>query len=122
MSVKLVLLKSGEDIVTDVQEMIVGEKDNQKVVGYFFNKPCIVKTGEPQRNEETGRTAFDINLSPWIALGKGYKFPVPLDWLVTFVDPVEELYQMYVVDILGEELDEEQQSQSMIITDSCEDC
>ncbi len=119
MTVKLAVVKTGEQIITDVEEMTLEEK----VVGYFFNKPCIVKTGEPQRNEETGRTAFDINLSPWIALGKGYKFPVPLDWLVTFVDPVEELYQMYVVDILGEELDgEEEQSQSMIITDSCEDC
>ena len=116
MAIKLAVVKTGEQIISDVEEMLLEDK----VVGYFFNKPCIVKTGEPVKNEETGKTSFDINLSPWIALGKGYKFPVPLDWLVTFVDPVDELGNMYLIDILGQEV--EDQSQSMIVTDSCADC
>ena len=116
MTVKLSVIKTGEQIITDVEEMTLQDK----VVGYFFNKPCIVTTGTPELNEETGRTAFDINLSPWIALGKGYKFPVPLDWIVTFVDPVDELNTMYLRDILGEE--EDSQTKSMIVTDGCEDC
>jgi len=41
MTVKVVLLKSGEDIIADVEEMIVGEP--ARVVGYFFNYPCSVK-------------------------------------------------------------------------------
>jgi hypothetical protein len=36
MTVKLSLLKSGEDIIADIQEMVVGEDENQRVVGYFF--------------------------------------------------------------------------------------
>tara|TARA_A100001234_G_scaffold57934_1_gene49804 strand:+ start:211 stop:567 length:357 start_codon:yes stop_codon:yes gene_type:complete len=118
MTVKLAVVKTGEQIITDVEEMTLDDK----VVGYFFNKPCIVNTGTPEKNEETGRTSFDINLSPWIALGKGYKFPVPLDWLVTFVDPVDELNRMYLVDILGEDVEDAPQSQSIIVTDGCEDC
>jgi len=43
MTVKLALLKSGEDIIADVQEMVVGKEPNQKVVGYIFNKPCSIK-------------------------------------------------------------------------------
>ena len=39
MTVKVVLLKSGEDVIADVEEMVVGEK----VVGYFFNYPLSVK-------------------------------------------------------------------------------
>ena len=39
MTVKLSLLKSGEDVIADIEEMILDEK----VVGYFFNDPCIVK-------------------------------------------------------------------------------
>ena len=39
MSIKLLVLKSGEDLVADVQEMVVEDK----VVGYFLNKPCVVK-------------------------------------------------------------------------------
>ena len=46
MTVKLILLKSGEDIIADVTEMIVGENEDKKVIGYFFDKACIVKLKE----------------------------------------------------------------------------
>ena len=39
MTVKLTLLKSGEDVIADVEEMIVSER----VVGYFLTNPCVVK-------------------------------------------------------------------------------
>ena len=39
MTVKLALLKSGEDIIADVQEMVFDDK----VIGYIFNKPCNIK-------------------------------------------------------------------------------
>ena len=35
MSVKLVMLKSGEDIIADVKEL----KSEQEVVGYYFQIP-----------------------------------------------------------------------------------
>ena len=43
MTAKLVLLKSGEDIIADVNEMVVGEDEEKRVVGYFLDKPCVVK-------------------------------------------------------------------------------
>jgi len=116
MAIKLAVVKTGEQIVTKVEEMLLEDK----VVGYFFIKPCLVETSDPKVNEETGKASFDIKLSPWIPLGKGIRFPVPLDWIVTFIDPVDELYKMYTVDILRET--EETQEQSIILTDSCEDC
>ena len=36
MSVKLALLKSGEVLISDIKELVV---DENKVVGYLFNKP-----------------------------------------------------------------------------------
>ena len=39
MSIKLVMLKSGEDIIADVKEI----KSNDDVVGYYFNNPLIIK-------------------------------------------------------------------------------
>jgi hypothetical protein len=115
MTVKLAVVKTGEQIISDVEEMML----EGKVVGYFFNKPCIVKTGDPTPNEKGG-ASLEIKLSPWIALGKGYRFPVPLDWIVTFVDAVDDLYSMYMKDIL--QVDEDSQSQSIVVTDGCEDC
>lgn len=119
MSIKLAVVKTGEQIVTRVEEMLLEDK----VVGYFFIKPCLVKTSDPKINKSTGNASLDIKLSPWIALGKGIRFPVPLDWIVTFVDPVDELHRMYMVDILKETGDvEEPQDQSIVLTDACEDC
>ena len=38
MTIKLALLKSGEDIITDITEMRIGDDEpNSKVVGYFFD-------------------------------------------------------------------------------------
>ena len=62
MSIKLLVLKSGEDLVADVQEMVVEDK----VVGYFLNKPCVVKMANytPVEDEETTdekrKNAFQI--------------------------------------------------------------
>ncbi len=57
MTAKLILLKSGEDIIADVTEMVVGEEEERRVVGYFFDKPCIVKLreGEEIRTRKVGR-------------------------------------------------------------------
>ena len=42
MTVKLAILKSGEDIVADIKEMVVGEGDDARVVGYVLTKPVGV--------------------------------------------------------------------------------
>ena len=98
MSVKLVLLKSGEDIVTDVQEMVVGDKENQRVVGYFFTKTCAVKmrTNEDEDKEKS----FEISLFPWLPLTKDTKVPVINDWVITIVEPIDSLREMYEKDVL----------------------
>ena len=52
MTVKILVLKSGEDVIADVQEMV--SSDN-KVIGYFLTKPCVVKlrNASPLTDEET---------------------------------------------------------------------
>ena len=37
MTIKLAMLKSGEDVIADIQEMTVPDSDGKdKLVGYFF--------------------------------------------------------------------------------------
>ena len=38
MTIKLLLLKSGEDMIADISEMAYGEDDERRVVGYYLNK------------------------------------------------------------------------------------
>jgi len=43
MTIKLALLKSGEDIISDISEMLMDDK----VIGYYMTKPCVVKMLKP---------------------------------------------------------------------------
>ena len=100
MTVKLVLLKSGEDIIADVTEMRVGEDKDAKIIGYFFDKACIVKLKEGQDSTEK-KSAFKISMFPWMPLSKDQKIPVTADWVITIVEPVTKLTEMYVEDIIN---------------------
>tara|TARA_Y100001972_G_scaffold70435_1_gene85791 strand:+ start:52 stop:426 length:375 start_codon:yes stop_codon:yes gene_type:complete len=104
MTIKLVLLKSGEDIITDVTEMAVGEEGSletpKRVVGYFFDKACVVKLKEGQQPTEN-KSAFQVSMFPWMPLSAESRVPVPADWVITMVEPKEKLKTMYLEDVVG---------------------
>tara|TARA_Y100001963_G_scaffold84774_1_gene117441 strand:+ start:1242 stop:1610 length:369 start_codon:yes stop_codon:yes gene_type:complete len=105
MTVKLLLLKSGEDVIADVTEMGSGDKNDRRVVGYFLNKPCIVKMRDPnvlsEEKDGPAKAGFAVSLFPWMPLSKEDTIPVTADWLITMVEPIDKLKQMYVEDILN---------------------
>ena len=100
MTVKLILLKSGEDIIADVTEMVVGEEEERRVVGYFLEKPCIIKLREGEESPDK-KSAYTISMFPWMPLSADSKIPVPADWLVTMVEPKEQLRKMYLEEVVG---------------------
>ena len=96
MTIKLAILKSGEDVIADMQEMLVGDDDEQKVVGYFFTKPCVVRLANQENSvDKEGNKSYEISLSPWSPLSKDMRIPVTADWVVTIVEPIEKLKSMY---------------------------
>jgi len=99
MSIKLLMLKSGEDIIADVDEMSVGEGDEKRIVGYYLNKACVVKLRNPNATEN--KKAYEVSLFPWIPLSAEDTVPIVADWVVTIVEPVEKLIQMYVEDVIN---------------------
>ena len=103
MTIKLMLLKSGEDVISDVTEMCVGTEENRQVIGYHLHKPCVVKMRDPNVIKEDGpkkQSGFAVSLFPWMPLSKDEKIPVPADWLITMVEPVTKLKEMYIEDIV----------------------
>ena len=73
MSIKLAVLKSGEDIIADVKEIM--SEDN--VVGYLLHKPHSVLCEEPVFVEEEDQQGqVQIRLRPWLILSKDDKVPV----------------------------------------------
>ena len=105
MTIKLALLKSGEDIITDITEMRIGDDEpNSKVVGYFFDKPCVVKMRNPQSQAPDGNTqkaGFEVSLFPWMPLSADTRIPVTADWLITMVEPTAKLKEMYIEDVVN---------------------
>ena len=113
MTIKLLLLKSGEDIITDVSEMVVGEEEERRVVGYFFDRPCVVKMRDPREDKPDGntkKTGFAVTLFPWMPLSKEDRIPVAADWVITMVEPVYKLKEMYLKDVVNHGQDNQSSS------------
>ena len=98
MTVKLALLKSGEDVIADIQEMILDEN----VVGYFFVNPYTVKL-LAKDERDTGKTPCKLQLTPWMPLTNDKKIPVAPDWVITIVEPMPQLKKMYEEGVLKNE-------------------
>ena len=105
MTIKVLVLKSGEDVIADVQEMVSPDK---KVIGYFLTKPCVVKIRNVAdlTSEETNpkspekKSEFSVTMYPWMPLAREKSIPLSTDWVVTMVTPVEKIYEMYKEDVL----------------------
>jgi hypothetical protein len=103
------LLKSGEDIIADVKEMVVGEtEETRRVVGYFLHKPCVVKMTPPtnlpeefKEDLDPQKASFQVTLFPWMPLSKDNTIPIGADWVVTIVTPSDKLNNMYIEDVMS---------------------
>ena len=117
MTVKLLLLKSGEDVVADTQEMCVGDAEKPTVVGYFLKYPCRVKlVGQESTHNGNKKQPFKLQLTPWMPLSKNEMIPVVADWVVTVTEPIDELREAFEK---GVEKNEDRKSKTAI-TDGSE--
>ena len=99
MSVKLLLLKSGEQVLADTKEL--RRKDDvpmvDKVYGYLLSKPHRVTANKPLVLTENvdDRRNVEITLSPWILLTEDKVITIPKEWVITIVNPIESIIKMY---------------------------
>ena len=96
MTIKLALLKSGEEVISDIDEMVT---DKQAVVGYYFTNPCraILTTPEIDVDDEQAldKKPVSIKLLPWFPLANEEKIPVVADWVISIVEPQPKLKDLY---------------------------
>ena len=112
MTIKVLVLKSGEDVIADVQEMMSSEN---QVMGYFLNKPCVVKLQAKETNSDVS-----VRMHPWMPIAREKMIPVSADWVVTMVTPVEKILEMYQKQVLddGKENDSTTDSDEQSETDN----
>ena len=100
MSVKVALLKSGESVIADIKEVI----SDDNICGYLFENPNIITYLEPEvLTEQTETSKLKISLIPWILITSDTKIPVRSDWVITIVEPIEEVKKIYEEKINGED-------------------
>jgi hypothetical protein len=102
MSIKLALLKSGETIISDAKELI----SDEKVCGYLFSKPHKIETRKAillVEDSDNTKGDLEVSLSPWIVLTSDDQIPVSPDWVVTIVEPIKTIKEMYEEKVNGED-------------------
>ena len=96
MTIKLALLKSGEEVIADIKEIIA---EDQKVISFLFSNPYVVKLITPQVLMEEIETApereYKVSFYPWMPLSFDKDIPVNTDWVVSIVEPVEMVKKSY---------------------------
>ncbi len=100
MTVKLVLLRTGETIISNVSEMVVGSDENRRVIGYSLENPCgiVVESlgDEDEIDLTSNKTKMSIRLLNWAPLSKEKKIPIVCDWVVSLMDPIDDLKETYM--------------------------
>jgi hypothetical protein len=96
MAVQLAVLKSGEDIVANIREII--SEENGDTVSYLFSNPYSVKLFTQM---ETEQKEYSVSFRPWIPLSNDKDIVVPLDWVVCIVNPIEMVVNSYEEKVNG---------------------
>lgn len=102
MSIKLVLLKTGEKIITDIKELI----SEEKTCGYLLKNPVkIEKVPKIVLSEDPDYTnqEISIQMSSWIEFTEDSEIPVNVETVIAIVEPLETLKNLYMEKVNGKE-------------------
>ena len=93
MSIKVILLQSGDQIITDVKEIV----SEEKTVAYLFNQPQKVTINKPFLiSEQDNERSYEVTFSQWMMLSADKEIVVPNNYVVTIVEPLDSVKQMYL--------------------------
>jgi hypothetical protein len=115
MTVKLVLLKSGEKLISDVKEGFFEEK----LVCYLLEKPCTISINGTYKvlDEEDGGNKVSISLHSWPAFSKQETIDIIPSWIISLVEPSDEIKEMYENEVLLIKKEEKENDQSIVFTE-----
>tara|TARA_B100001778_G_C18294221_1_gene496751 strand:+ start:124 stop:528 length:405 start_codon:yes stop_codon:yes gene_type:complete len=94
MSIKLALLKSGEEVIADISEFRQEETDI--LVSYLFRKPyCIKIKTSNVLVEDKSKEKHELAYYKWMTLSKDDDIIVNKDWVVCITEPLDSIKQNY---------------------------
>ena len=93
MSIQLVLLKSGEEVIADVKEL---RDDEDELISYVFKDPYRIKIKTAQVLVEGKNTPkHEAVFYKWMSLSKDSDIIVNKDWIVCITDPIDTIKTSY---------------------------
>ena len=97
MSIKLTLLKTGEQLISDMKELVA---ENQEYPhAYLLVDPHLVQINEKrfitEEEKKNGDFGINVSLLPWIVLSKDKKMIIPVDSVLTVVEPLDAVIKLY---------------------------
>ena len=100
MSVKLAVLQNQDQVIAEIKELV----DDGKPVGYLLKDPHRVVVNQPFLVEKVDDdTSIQVTLTPWILLTTDKDIIVPGNHVVTIVEPLDSVKEMYLEKINGSE-------------------
>ena len=99
MAIKLAVLQDQDQVIAEIKELV----DDGKPVGYLFGNPHRIITEKEFLAESDDERQIQITLSPWILLSADKEVLVPRHQVVTIVEPIDSLKEMYLEKINGSE-------------------
>ena len=111
MSIKLSLLKTGEQLISEMKELVAEGQDVAHA--YLLENPHTIEINEKQfiteDEKDIGGGDYGINVAllPWIILSKDKKMVIPVDSILTVVEPLESVTQMYLDKMKAFQIEEE---------------
>ena len=110
MSIKITVLKSGEHIISDMKELMTEGEENAQA--YMLVNPHTYEINEKQfiteeeKELEDGDFGINVSLLPWIILSKDKKMIIPTDSVLTVVEPIDAVTQLYLDKVNSFEIEE----------------
>ncbi len=100
MAIKLAVLQGNDQIITDIKEL----SDDGKPVGYLLKNPHKIVIDQPFLVEKLDdEKSIQVTLTPWILLTTDTEIIVPGNQVVTIVEPIDSVKEMYLDKINGSE-------------------
>ena len=104
MSIKLALLKSGEEVIADIAEF---RNSEDELVSYLFKKPYCVKIKTSQvLVENESRPKHQLAYYKWMSLSKDDDIIVNRDWVVCISEPLDSVKKTYEEKVNGRRFDD----------------
>ena len=84
MAVKLVRLKSGEDIIVDIIS------ENSEI--HKIKNPAMLM---PVRHTPGRQDQIQVGLAPWMPFSDAIEFDLPRDWVLLTTEPAQDIVNNY---------------------------